>query len=258
MVCLKVVPKPEEVKFNPQTKTLDRTAAENVLNPPDKSALEIALELRDAHGGTVTVVSMGPPFAKDLLRLCLGMGADRALLASDRRFAGADTYPTSLVLARLVQRAGPHDLVLCGDESADAATGQVPAGVAEWLNVPQITFVDQLRIHQGWFLARRNLGPVTETVGVPPPALVAVVSGANQPRFPNFPRMDAAPEDRVRVLSADDLGLGESDVGLKGSYTTVDGLIAGDTVERKRQRVEGTPAEQARIVAEAMRPFLHR
>lgn len=252
-VCVKVVPKPEEVTFNKETKTLDRGKAENVLNPPDKNALEAALQLKAEHGGTVSVVSMGPPFAKGFLELCIGMGADAGLLASDRLFAGADTYPTSLVLARAVQALPRFDVVLCGEESADAATGQVPQGIAGWLDVPQVTCVDEVRVHGRTLVARRVLGHATERVAVPLPALVALGAGANVPRFPDFRRVDeAAAAGRVRVVSAADLKLREEEIGLKGSYTLVGGLVEGEATERKRQLVEGDARAKAKAILAAI------
>lgn len=257
VVCVKIVPKPEEVTFNAETKTLDRGKAENVLNAPDKNALEVALELRAKHGGSVSVVSMGPPFARGHLDLCVGMGADRGLLASDRLFAGADTFPTSLVLARAVEKLGHYDLVLCGEESADSATGQVPSGVAEWLGVPQVTSVDEVQVEGPTAVARRDLGSSTEVVVAPLPALIAIVSGANQPRFPRFKLVDgSAKAGRVRVVNAAELGLNETEVGLRGSHTTVEGLVAGEPVERKRHFLDGSTKEQAKGLARLLGPFV--
>lgn len=258
VVSVKVVPKPEEVTLNPETKTLDREAAENVLNPPDKNALEVALGLKDAHGGTVTLISMGPPLFKEYLELCLGMGADRAVLLSDRAFAGADTYPTSLTLARAVEKLGRYDLVICGEESADASTGQVPPGLAEWLDVPQITFADELRVQGGSVIARRALGSSYEVLDAPMPAVVSVVVGSNVPRFPDFDRVEAAAKSGwVQVWTAADLGLRDEEVGLAGSYTIVDDLVEGEPVERKRQFVLGTLEEKVQALTDALKPFLN-
>jgi electron transfer flavoprotein beta subunit len=257
VVCLKVVPKPEEVTLDPVTKTLDRAKAENVLNPPDKNALEVALRLKEEHGGAVTLVSMGPPLFKEYLVLCLGMGADRAVLLSDRAFAGADTYPTSLTLARAIQRIGRCDLVICGEESADASTGQVPPGLAEWLDMPQVTFVDEVEVDGKRVIARRALGSSYEVVAASMPALLSVVVGSNVPRFPDFDRVEEASKGGwVEVWTAADLDLREEDVGLKGSYTIVHELVEGEPVERRREFVEGGLEEKARAIARALQPFL--
>lgn len=258
-VTVKIVPKPDEVKFNPTTRTLDRAQAENILNPTDKHALEAALALRDAQGGTVSVVSMGPPFAAGLLDLCIGMGADRAVLASDRLFAGSDTYPTSLVLARLVQYLPRYDLVVCGEESADAATGQVPGGIAEWLGIPQVTLADGFRMKDGELIARRALGDAFEVVWTSLPALVSMVAGANSPRFPSFRRVDeSARMKKVEVVNAAALRLSDKEVGLPGSFTIVDRVVEGAPRERRREFVRGSTGEQVVKLASVLRPYVQQ
>ncbi len=253
-VCVKVVPKTEDVTFDREKGTLDRAKAENVLNPADKNALELALRLRAANGGTVHVVSMGPPFARDLLDLCVGMGADGGVLASDRAFAGADTFPTSLVLARAVRRLHRADLVLCGEESADAATGQVPGGVAAWLDVPQVTAVDDASIDGDRVIAHRALGDVREVVAARLPALLAIATADVEPRFPDFRRVERSQRERlVDVVTAADLGLRPDEVGLAGSFTVVRGLVEGESPERRHAMIAGDVEAQARAIARAIR-----
>ncbi|MCJ2519357.1 MAG: electron transfer flavoprotein subunit beta/FixA family protein [Candidatus Thermoplasmatota archaeon] len=252
-----MVPKPEEVTLDPETKTLDRANAENVLNPPDKNALETALRLKEAHGGTVTLISMGPPLFRKYLELCLGMGADRAILLSDRTFAGADTYPTSLTLAKGIQKLKTCDLVICGEESSDASTAQVPPGLAEWLDMSLVTFADEVAVHGNTVRARRTLGSSYEILEADMPAVVSVVVGSNEPRFPDFDRVEeAAGSDWVQVWAAADLGLKEEDIGLKGSYTIVHELVEGEPVERKREFLEGGMEEKVKALAKALEPFL--
>ncbi len=259
VVCLKVVPKPEEVTLNPETKTLDRAKAENVLNPPDKNALEVALDLKDTYGGTVTIVSMGPPLFKEYLELCLGMGADEAILLSDRAFAGADTYPTSLTLARAIEKLEGYDLIICGEESADASTAQVPPGLAEWLDIPQVTFVDRVGLKGKELIARRALGSSYEVLAAKLPGLISVVVGSNEPRFPDFDRVEeAARSGWVKIWSLADLGLKPEEVGLTGSYTIVHELVEGEPVERKREFVAGDLEEKVSAMAKALEPFLKR
>ncbi len=257
VVCLKVVPKPEEVTLDPETKTLNRASAENVLNPSDKNALETALQLKDAYGGTVTLISMGPPLFKEYLELCLGMGADKAVLLSDRAFAGADTYPTSLTLARGIQKLGKCDLVICGEESADASTAQVPPGLAEWLDMPLITFAKEVVVEGGTVRARRTMGSSYEVIAADMPAVLSMVVGSNVPRFPDFDRVDEASRSGwVSVWNAADLALEEDDIGLKGSYTIVHELVEGEPVERKRAFVQGSVEEKVRALVEILTPFL--
>ncbi len=257
VVCLKVVPKAEEVRLDPETKTLDRAGAENVLNPPDKNALEAAVRLKSIYGGTITLLSMGPPLFKEFLELCLGMGADRAVLLSDRAFAGADTYPTSLTLARGIQKLGACDLVICGEESADASTAQVPPGLAEWLDMPLLSFVDEVSVEGTTVKARRAMGSSYEVVATPMPAVLSVVVGSNEPRFPDFERVEeAARSGWSKVWTAADLSLEEEEIGLKGSYTIVHELVEGEPVERKREFLTGSAEAQARALAKALEPFL--
>lgn len=179
VVCLKPVPNAQDIRINPETKTLDRSAAQNVINPPDLNALELALQLKDKHGAKVTVLSMSPPFAEPFLRECIAMGADDAVLLSDRAFAGSDTYPTSYTLAAGVRAIsglkqgdykgsvppapgsapnapwtpgkektvlGPVDLVITGEETTDSSTGQTGPGIAEWNQWPQVTYIKDLTV----------------------------------------------------------------------------------------------------------------
>jgi electron transfer flavoprotein beta subunit len=144
IACVKVVPRPEEVVVDKATATLDRASARSLINPPDMNLLEVALELKDLHGGQVTLLSMGPPLFESYLRIAMAMGADRAVLLSDRAFAGADTLATSYTLAEGIRKIGRYDLILCGEESSDGATAQVPPGIAEWLGIPQVTYAGTL------------------------------------------------------------------------------------------------------------------
>lgn len=244
VVCVKIVPKPGEVKYNRETNTLDRSAAENQINLSDKHALEAALVLKEAHPGTtVSVISMGPPMIDEDLRLILAMGCDRAILLSDRTFAGADTYPTSRTLAAAIAKLQPVELVLCGEESSDSSTGQVPPGVAEWMGWPQATYVTHLELSGGEVVATREIEGGHEILAVPLPCVVSYVQGANEVRFPNFGLLKELADQKIEVWTAKDLGLKPEQVGLPGSCTGVGGLVETAPPERKRIFLEGT-AEQ--------------
>ncbi|MHA2172494.1 MAG: electron transfer flavoprotein subunit beta/FixA family protein, partial [Candidatus Kariarchaeaceae archaeon] len=143
VVMVKIVPKSDQVKMDPETNALIRNV-ESIINPPDKNAVETAVALKEKYGGKVTLMSMAPPFIDDFMRLMIAMGADDAILLSDREFAMADTYPTTLVLAEGVKKLGNVDLVICGVESADGGTGNVPPGLAEWLDFSQATYVEEV------------------------------------------------------------------------------------------------------------------
>ncbi len=246
IVCMKVVPKTEEVRLDPTTKTLDRSKAENEINQPDKNALEMALQLKQKHGGDVVLLSMGPPFFEPYLRLGIAMGADDAILLSDRAFAGADTYPTSYTIATAVKKIGHFDLVMCGEESSDASTGQVPPGIAEWLGIPQVTYVSRIDIAGSTARAKRTIKGGYEVVEAPLPLLASIELGCNSPRFPDFRRKRwAEKEFKLTVWTSAELGVDPNKIGLKGSHTVVDELIELPKPFRKRERITGSSEEEA-------------
>ncbi|MEM4189525.1 MAG: electron transfer flavoprotein subunit beta/FixA family protein [Candidatus Caldarchaeum sp.] len=247
-VCVKVVPKVDQVRFDPVTKTVDRTSAENELNEADKNALETALQLRDKHGGKVVVVSMGPPFFEPFLKICVAMGADDAVLLSDKAFAGADTYATSYVLAQAVKKLKP-DLVLCGESTSDSGTAQVPAQMAEWLGYPNVSYVSTLSIEDGFAVARRTVKGGYEVVKVPLPAVISVELGANIPRFPDFKRKRWADKEfKTTVWTSADLELNPSLAGRAGSKTDVVELQSIAPPQRLKKFLEGSEDEIAQAI----------
>lgn len=253
IVCVKVVPKIEEVKFNPETKTVDRSSAKNEINEADKNALEEALKLKDKHRAHVTVLSMGPPFFDPFLRLCVAMGADDAVLVSDPIFAGADTFATSYVIAEAIKAIG-FDLVLCGESTADSGTAQVPPQIAEWLGVPHVSYVSRLELRDGKIVARRSALGGYEVVETDLPALASIELGSNIPRFPDFRRKRwAEREFQLKVMSSRDLRIDLSKVGRIGSKTDVIELKELSPVERRRTFLHGTDEEIAEQLAEIIR-----
>ena len=242
VVCMKVVPKSEEVSVNEENMTLDRSQARNEINKPDKNAIEMAISLKERYRGEVILLSMGPPFFDEYLLLGLSMGADRAVLLSDRTFAGADTLPTSLTLATGIKKIGGVDLVLCGNESADAGTGQVPPGIAEWLDFSLLTYATEIeRMEDGYLKGKRAIEGGHEWLAVPCPALASVEVGCNRVRFPNFERKEQIQNDGlITIWSANDLGIEPERLGLAGSPTHVSGVEAVEIPERRKQRVDGS------------------
>ena len=261
-VTVKVVPKPEEVTLDEESMTIDREDADSQINPACKNAVEMALELKDAaeaagEDAAVIAVSMGPPFFEEQLQDVVAMGADDAILLSDRAFAGADTYPTSRVLAAGVETIGDVDLVLCGEESSDSSTGQVPPGIATWLGYNQVTYVADSAIEDGHLRAVRTVSGGEETVRVPLPAVASVEYGVNEPRFPDFKRKRwADTEWDLTIYDAGDLDLPESEIGLDGSYTEVASLESIEGPERNMEWVEGDPDEQAAELATVLKQSL--
>lgn len=254
-VAVKIVPKPEEVTLDEETMTLDREEADSQINPADKNAVELALQWKDAAEDDLEVValSMGPPFFEEQLQDVIAMGVDEAYLLSDRAFGGADTYPTSRVLASGVGAVGDIDVLLCGEESSDSSTGQVPPGIAEWLDRPQVTYVEDATYEGDAVTATRTSTAGEETVRVPTPAVISVAYGINEPRFPDFKRKKWADTEWGPVIwDAEALDLPADEVGQAGSRTDVVSLESIDAPDRRREFLGGDPADQAVAIAEVL------
>jgi electron transfer flavoprotein beta subunit len=243
VVCVKVVPKPEEIRVDPETKMLERTNARSEINPPDMNAMEMALTLKDRYGGRISLLSMGPPFFETNLRVALAMGADHIYLLSDPAFAGADTLATTYTLAQGIRKIGGVDLVLCGEESSDGATGQVPPGLAEWLDSNQLTLLTDVSVDLAKQTARgrRESKGGYEILEVHLPCVISVKTACNEPRFMDYSiRSWALEKDRLTVWNAGDLEADANLIGLPGSPTVVTGLAEAPYRERRREFLRGT------------------
>lgn len=255
IVCVKVVPKPEEIKVDAETRRLEREGARSEINPPDMNALEMALKLKDKLGGRVSILSMGPPFFLPDLRVGLAMGAYRIYLLSDRAFAGADTLATTYTLAQGIRKIGDVDLIFCGEESSDGATGQVPPGLAEWLDLPQLTLLTQLDVDLSRNVAqgRREMKGGYELLEAPLPCLISVKTAANEPRFMDYRLKPWVFEDgRVTVWTGDDLAVEPDFIGVPGSPTVVSGLAQAASRERRREFLTGSADELAQQLAQLL------
>jgi electron transfer flavoprotein beta subunit len=237
VVCVKQVPDADEVSIDPKTGTLNRADAAAVLNKPDWNAVEAALDLRDRVGGTVTALSMGPPWADEVLQTAVGLGCDDGVLLTDKAFAGSDTWPTSRALAAAAEELDA-DVVVCGEESTDSSTGQVPPGIAAHNDWAQLTYVTDLEPGDGELIATRDVEGGYERVAADLPVVVAYAFGENRPRTAGLHRkIYAETEFEARQLSAADLGI-EDEVGLAASPTSVGGMDTADPVERERERLD--------------------
>ncbi len=222
VVCIKQVPDTTEVKIDPKTNTLVRQGVPSIVNPFDKNAIEAGLRLKEKYGGRVTVVSMGPPQANDALKECLAMGADDAVLVSDRAFGGADTLATSYTLAATIRALGHFDVILCGKQAIDGDTAQVGPEMAEHLGITQLTYVAKIDIQGDTVQVYREHEEGYEVVEARLPVLMSVVKSINVPRYPTVKGiMKAVHKDKIRVLSAKDLEVDMDRLGLKGSATQV-------------------------------------
>ncbi len=249
LVGIKWVPRVDQMKFDPVTKTLVRVGVESVVNPPDLNALEMGLQIRDKVGGEVIAVSMAPPVAKEGLMEAVSMGADRGILLTDRRMAGADTLATSRVLAEAAKKL-KADLILVGEETIDSATGQVGPGIAVHLGIPFISYVHKvLEIGDESITVERESERGVEVWRLGLPALLTVVLGANKPRRPTI-RGKIRAKRAIDFWSLDDLGIDPECVGFPGSPTRVVDMVVVEPPKRRGEIFQGEAAEAAKWLAD--------
>lgn len=221
VVCVKQVPDTNEVKFDRETGTLIRTGIPTIINPDDKAAIELALQLKDNYEAHVTILSMGPPQAQESLKEAIAMGADEGVLLTDRRFAGSDTWATSISLASAIKKL-PYDLVICGRQAIDGDTAQVGPQVAEHLGIPQVTYCEQMSYEDGKFKVKRQFEQGYFMMELPSPCLITALAETTEPRYMTVEGILKATEtDCVKVWTCDDTGVDLAEIGLKGSPTRV-------------------------------------
>jgi len=245
IVLVKQVPDTTEVKIDPKKGTLIREGVESIMNPDDAVAVEFAVGLKESRKDvTITAVSMGPPQAKEVLQEAMAMGADKGILLTDIAFAGADTLATSYALGQCVKHIGNYDLVIAGRQAIDGDTAQIGPQVAEFLGLPQITYVDDLEIKSKKVIAKRRLEDGYQEISADLPALLTVIQGKQTPRYPNIGFLiDACdPKSDIEVWNAADIGAQADMIGLKGSPTLVLKTFSPKT-ERKCERLEGDKKE---------------
>jgi electron transfer flavoprotein beta subunit len=220
VVCVKQVPDTAAVKIDPKTGTLIRDGVPSIMNPEDKHALEGALQLKETNGAKVTVISMGLPMAKAVLREALCMGADEAILLTDRCLGGADTLATSKSLAGVIKKLD-YDIVLAGRQAIDGDTAQVGPEIAEHLNLPQVTYVQDIKVEGDKLIVKRALEDGYQVVEVKTPCLLTAIEELNEARYMNIADIFATNDDQIKVMSADDIDVDKEELGLKGSPTKV-------------------------------------
>ena len=290
VVLAKQVPDTHNVTGDVMTKdgTMNRNALSAIFNPEDLNALEMAVQIRERHGGTVTVITMGPPNAANILRESLWRGADRVILLTDRRFAGADTLATSFALQKAIEKIGRYDLVMAGRQAIDGDTAQVGPQTAEKLGIPQITYAESvLEIADGRITVERALDSGSEIVRCQMPCLLTVVGSANTPRppsvrrqmalklaatpgeyaalqkrWPEFETVEAldaylgAHDLRIPVWTADDIGATAETIGLAGSPTQVHKINFVVLESGESRTVAPTPEAIAAMVAELIHEYI--
>jgi electron transfer flavoprotein beta subunit len=253
IVCVKPVPDPkawDRLRLDPVTKTLMREGIPSVINPLDKHALEAAMEIKDTQGAEVVLLAMAPTSTLPVLREALALGADRAVLLSDKAFAGSDTLATSRVLAAGIRRLGSFDLICCGNFTLDGSTAQVPSQLAELLGIPNIMHVTRMEFPEaGRLVVTQKLEQGYVKLAAASPLLLSFTKEANKPRYSSFLEILAAESREIAVWTNADLHLDEARIGLKGSPTQMADLLVRHKA-RQGLRLEGSPEEMAQQLAD--------
>ena len=251
VVCIKQVPDTTEVKLDPKTGTLIRDGVPSIINPDDKAGLEAALRIKDKNGSHVTVLTMGPPQADLALREALAMGADRAILLTDRAFAGADTWATSSALAGALKKMD-YDLIIAGRQAIDGDTAQVGPQIAEHLNLPSVTYVEEIEAYDKSIVVKRAFEDGYQMIKVQTPCLITALKELNDSRYMNVQGIFEAFEgDKVEIWSVNDIEVDPDNLGLKGSPTKVKKSFTKGA-KTAGKVFEVTPQEAAQIIVDKL------
>ncbi|MFH2121478.1 MAG: electron transfer flavoprotein subunit beta/FixA family protein [Pseudomonadota bacterium] len=242
VVCIKQVPMVSELPWDPATGTLQRDLAEGMMNPACRSALDAALRIKETAGGEITAITMGPPMAEEVLREAIALGADRGILLTDRKMAGADTSVTSHTLARAIEKACQgFDLVLCGCSTSDSETAQVGPQLAEELDIPGVAYVDEIELSRGAVRMRRISDHFLETLEMDLPGIVTVTTGHYAPRHVPLGGLQAAfTGAQIDSLDAEAVGLDPERIGARGSATKIRNVFS-PTAGKKNIVLTGAP-----------------
>ena len=253
IVLVKQVPDTAEVKINRETNTLIRDGVPSIINPYDMYAIEEALRLREKHGGTVTAVTMGPPQASEALKEAISLGADEAVLISDRAFAGADTWATSYALSMAIRKIGVYDLVIAGKQAIDGDTAQVGPETADMLGLPFVAYIRKIEQVEGnKMVAERLMDEGYDVVETSLPAVITVVKEINTPRLPSLKGKMKAKSLKVTAWTAKDIGADGNKIGLKGSPTQVVRIFP-PSPRGQREILSGSIEDQVAAVAKKLK-----
>lgn len=231
LVCIKQVPESNKVEVDPKTGVLKRNGAASKMNPYDLYALETAMRLKEDLGGQVSVITMGPPQAAQVIREAYAMGADHGALISDRRFGGADVLATSYTLAQGIKKMGDFDLILCGKQTTDGDTAQVGPEISEWLRIPSVSNVRKITEANGHNITvEMDMPDDIEITRIIYPCLLSVDKDIFQPRLPSYVRKIEKADTEITMLSLDDMDdKDENHYGLNGSPTQVQKIFPPET-----------------------------
>ena len=250
IVCIKQVPNTNQVKLDPETGTLIRKGVPSIINPDDKAGLEAALRLKEQHGAHVTVLTMGPPQADAALREALAMGADEAVLLTDRAFGGADTWATSSTIAAAISGM-EYDLIITGRQAIDGDTAQVGPQIAEHLKLPNISYAEELRVEDGCIIVKRQYEDRYHIIKAKTPCLITALAELNVPRYMTPGGIFEAHSKEIKVLGRSDITIDDGNLGLKGSPTRVFKSFT-KALKGKGTVVELDPQESAAWVVERL------
>ncbi len=252
VVCVKQVPDTTEVKINPETNTLIREGVASILNPFDMYAVEEAIRIKEKVGGTVIVLSMGPPQVAEQLKETIAMGADEAILVSDRAFAGSDTLATSYALSKAIEKIADVNLVICGKQAIDGDTAQVGPEIAEKIGIPHLTYVKKIEaISETEITLERMNEDGYERVQMPLPGLITVVKEINEPRLPSLKGMMRSKKAEIPIWSAADIDADPAKCGLNGSPTWVKRIFIPE-IKCQGEIFSGEPEEQVKFLVNAL------
>ena len=225
IVPIKQVPETGNVKIDEEKGTMVREGVESIVNPLDLYAIEVALQLKEEHGGRITVISMGPKKAETAIKEALSMGCDEGVLISDRAFAGSDTWATSYSLTRAIAKLGRFDLIVTGVRATDGDTGQVGPGIAAFLDLPLATYTSRIKeVTNSTITVERLIESGYETVRLPLPCLLTVVMEISYPRLPTLRGKQRSRSKEIPVWGPDDIDADRSLLGIKGSPVKVVGI----------------------------------
>jgi len=259
IVLVKAVPDIEQVKFDEATGRIDRRNAKLEANPFDLNALEIAVRIKEQQGGTVSVLSMGPPQAEEVLRDTISRGADRAILMTDGAFAGADTWATSNSIMGGVRRLGQFDLILAGEKTVDGDTGQVGPELAALLDLPSECYVDSVdRVSDGNIEVTCDYGTHQYVKEVPFPCVISVTKNVANPRLPKLSDKIRSKKAVVEIWKADDIGqfVDKARLGTVGSPTHVIKIRTTSESKRNCRMLTGEPSKVAKELADTIEGWL--
>ena len=256
IVCIKQVPNTTDVRIDPVTNTLIREGVESVINPFDAYAIEEGVRLKERFGGKVTVITMGPPQAETALREAISLGCDEAILVTDRKFAGSDTWATSYTLSCAIRKVGAFDIVICGKQASDGDTAQVGPGISTHLDIPQVTYVKKIEeMSDDKAKVERMTEEGYDIVETPLPCLFTVVKEINTPRIPSLRGMMKAKSAQIAKWTAEDIEAEEKNLGLDGSPTRVIKIFTPPP-RKGGEILKGDASEVSRRLTELLRDII--